>query len=127
MATVLLGSTSPRTAPEGTSVSVNNETVAVDENAPKGKSVVLIETPQGAPLDKQLLEVRNAFALHSNSDAVWIEGHDEFFCKAVSQMFVDCKIGRPSDWDAAETSQEDTSDHWNNEGGAVHADEDAKA
>lgn len=107
MATVLLGSTSPRQAPVGTSVSVNDEAPESVEDAPtSGKSVVLIATPVDQPLDKKLAEVRNAFRLHSHEDAVWVEGHNDFFNQAVSQVF-NCPVGRPDDWDA-EVAQEPT-------------------
>jgi hypothetical protein len=116
MATVLLGSTSPRQAPVGTSVAVNGEASEPVEDAPvAGKSVVLIETPDDEGLDKQLAEVRNAFRLHSHEDAAWVEGGDDFFAKAVSQVF-NCPVGRPDDWDA-EDAQEPVSDHVDTQGG----------
>lgn len=104
MATVLLGNLNPVEAVPGLSVRVNDET---GETGPKvvGHTVVLISTPDDAPLDKQLSEVRNAFAVHSSDKPVWVEGGDEFFVKAVSQTF-SIPVGRPADWDAPLASQE---------------------
>lgn len=108
MATVLLGNTSPVQAPVGTSVAVNGEQVAAPapvESTLDEKTIVLVETPdfdsdgQAVPLDKKLAEVRHAFAVHSADQADWVEGHDEFFTLAVSQVF-DCAVGRPDGWDA---------------------------
>lgn len=104
MATILLGTTSPKSPPPGTSTSVNGESVEApqDPNLPD-QTVVLIETPDtdfdgvAVPLDKKLTEVRNAFVLHSGEGAAWVEGQDEDFVKNVSQVF-NCKVGRPSNW-----------------------------
>jgi hypothetical protein len=105
MATVLLGTNSPKSAPLGTSASVNGEQVPSQKgpNLPD-HTVVLIETPDvdGAgnpvPLDKRLSEIRTAFALHSGEAAAWVEGSDVDFTKNVSQVF-NCSVGRPSGWD----------------------------
>lgn len=110
MATVLLGNVAPIQAPVGTSVAVNGEVVAAPEpveNTLGEKTIVLVETPdydaegQLIPLDRKLAEVRNAFALHAASPAAWVEGHDDFFNQAVSQVF-GCPVGRPADWDGVQ-------------------------
>jgi hypothetical protein len=104
MATVLLGNLNPVEAVPGLSVRVNDE--ATDSGpAVVGHTIVMIVTPDEAPLDKQLTEVRNAFSVHSTDKPVWVEGGDEFFTKAVSQTF-GIPVGRPADWDAPEAAQE---------------------
>ena len=107
MPTVLLGNTSPIELPQGTTAIVNDE-VGERSASIGGKTEVLIVTPDDQPLDKKLVEVRNAFRMHSTDDAVWVEGSDEFFNEAVAQSF-GCSIGRPSDWNASESTQEPVS------------------
>lgn len=106
MALVLLGSDSPKTPATGLQVTVNGDAVSSEDVDLPSRTTVLIETPdmdlqgQPIPLDKKLSEVRNAFALHSDGDAAWVEGIDVGFTDAVSQIF-NCPIGRPQDWDAS--------------------------
>jgi hypothetical protein len=109
MAIILLGSTSPRSAPAGTSVSVNGPDETPPEALPKGKSIVLIDTPSDGKLSRQLQEIHNAFRIHSHTDAVWVEGHDDYLTEAVSREY-GCKVGRPDDWDAPESAEEPSSD-----------------
>lgn len=116
MASVLLGSTTPRDAALGTSVSVNGESAKEDNgtNMPE-QTVVLIDTPEvdnegnTIPLDKQLTEIREAFALHSKEPAAWVEGTDEEFTKMVSKVF-GCDVNRPDAWDPPVKAQEASSD-----------------
>lgn len=104
MATVLLGNKSPIVTPPGTSVVVNGQ--APEQAVPDvpKQTIVIIDTPEldvegnAIPLGKRLTEIRNAFRTHSDAEAAWVEGHDDFFTKAVAQEF-SCPIGRPSDWD----------------------------
>lgn len=105
MATVLLGSESPKAPAEGTQTSVNGEEVKSDESVQlPARTIVLIDTPDvdlegnKVPLDKKLMEIRTAFALHSDAPAKWVEGVNEGFTAAVSQVF-DCPVGRPDNWD----------------------------
>jgi hypothetical protein len=114
MSTVLLGSEAPKAPELGTQASVNGEEVESDLNVDlPARTIVLIDTPDfdadgnKVPLDKKLMEVRNAFALHSSDGASWVEGEESGFTGAVGQVF-DCEVGRPNDWDekpAAEKPQ----------------------
>lgn len=113
MATVLLGSEAPKAPAMGTQASVNGEATKNDETVQlPAKTVVLIDTPDlddegnKIPLDKKLQEIRNAFALHSDQGASWVEGADEGFTGAVSQVF-DCEVGRPDGWDDASEGQDE--------------------
>jgi hypothetical protein len=118
MSTVLLGSEAPKAPELGTQATVNGEEAKSDQstNLPE-RTVVIIDTPDfdtegnKVPLDKKLMEIRNAFALHSSDAAAWVEGADDVFTGAVSQVF-DCEVGRPGDWKPAaeepEAQQEGT-------------------
>lgn len=126
MATVFLGNTSPREVPEGTQVHVNDQHVGGEQgSAQEGRSIVVVVTPdhdaegKKLGLGKQLLEIKNAFRIHSGDTPAWVESHDEDFAKLVADEF-DCEVGRPDDWDPpaihaeepkreAETHRDDTS------------------
>jgi hypothetical protein len=111
MATVLLGSESPKAPQSGTQANVNGEAAKSDETVSlPERTLVLIDTPDvdaegnKVPLDKRLQEIRNAFALHSESGAAWVEGEDENFTNSVSQVF-DCPVGRPDSWKEEQTNE----------------------
>lgn len=117
MSTVLLGSEAPKAPAQGAQASVNNEGVKSDESVSlPARTAVLIDTPDldsegnKIPLDKKLLEIRNAFALHSDKTASWVEGTEKGFTDAVSQVF-DCKVGRPDDWDAKPTAESEVNEN----------------
>lgn len=107
MATVYLGSTAPITPEPGTQATVNGAAPKLNQNADlPAQTIVIIDTPDlddhgnKIPLDKKLNEIRTAFALHSEKSAAWVEGADQGFTSAVSQVF-DCPVGRPNGWDTS--------------------------
>lgn len=130
MATVFLGNTSPVDVPLGIQVHVNGESSEEHEAQPSKlhKTIVVIDTPdhdsegKKIPMSKKLLEIRNAFKLHSADEkAAWVESHDDGLAKLLAEDF-DVEIGRPKDWDgasakasdaeASEDSQEPVSEPW---------------
>jgi hypothetical protein len=111
MATVLLGSNAPLAPAIGLQATKNGERPQSDPNAKlPSQTMVIIDTPdtddfgRKIPLDKKLNEVRSAFALHSKEPASWVEGADEGFTSAVSQVF-DCQVGRPTKPAASEDNE----------------------
>lgn len=61
----------------------------------EGPQVTTLEVPASTPLDAALTEIKNAWALHSASDAPdWVDGNDDLLVRAVASTF-QCPIGAP--------------------------------